>query len=211
MWKLKSITTGWFCCFPVWVLHLFYLPEGSAQIKMCDSDDLKPVWILEQLPVGIWPQSHFSRRLGNPTGKGDWQATVHVVITVGHKLATELQQQRTDWYWSKAQEFGQRMSSFRHPWAGCLLAHRLPPDPPKSADCYPGDRLLRTVVHSWVFQSCTLPETGATTRGEKGNQLSKSSLPSHSKFSQSCDLISYSQAIKTLCVSRSVVSNYYYH
>ena len=46
--------------FPVWVLHLFYLPEGSAQIKMCDSDDLKPVWIPEQLPVGIWPQSHFS-------------------------------------------------------------------------------------------------------------------------------------------------------
>ena len=30
-------------CFPVWVLHLFYLPEGSAQIKMCDSDDLKSV------------------------------------------------------------------------------------------------------------------------------------------------------------------------
>ena len=88
-----------------------------------------------------------------------------VVITVRHKSATEQQQQRTDWYWSKSLEFGQRMSSFRHPQAGCLLAHGLPPDPPESVDCHPGDRLPRTVVHSWVFQSWSLPETGAATGG----------------------------------------------
>ena len=146
-------------------------------------------------------------------GKSHGQRSLAGYSPCGHNSQTQLSNWTAttkDRYWSKSQEFGQRMSSFRHPWAGCLLAHRLPPDPPELADCYPGHRLLRTVVNSWVFQSCSLPETGATAGGKRVIN-SSSPLCLLTQFSQSCDLISYSQAIKTLCVSRSVVSNYYYH